>query len=373
MEEFERLHKQQIGYLFFESYKERSLFIGGINKMQLEEIFTFENLYEAYKNCRKSKQHKGEVIRFETNLSYNINSVIKEIVNKKYRLGKYRTFLIYEPKKRVIEALPFRDRVVIRCFCDIILKPKIEKKLIYDNSACRKEKGTLFSINRLEKFLRHEYLKENNNNIFFLKCDVRKYFPSINHEILLNLLKKVGFSEDEMWMIEKLVTEQPNNADTGLPLGNQSSQWFALFYLNIVDRYIKEKLRIKGYVRYMDDMILIHRDKEYLRYSLNEIEKICKNKLNLSLNQKTQIGMVKNGIDFLGYRHILNDNGSITRKLRASSKNRLKKHLKRLKKLRERKIVDDEYVYIRKNAFYNHIKDTKESQKLKNDTLPKKF
>ena len=292
--------------------------------MKLDEIFTFENLYDAYKQCRKSKQHKGEVIRFETNLSYNINKLVNEIATKKYKLGKYKEFLIYEPKERLIEALPFRDRVVIRCFCDIVLRDKIEVKLIYDNTACRTEKGTLFAIKRLEKFLRHEYLKEHNNDIYFLKCDIQKYFPSIDHQILLDLLRKINFSEDEMWMIEK----------------------------------------------YMDDMILIHRDKEYLRYCLNEIERICKEKLNLSLNHKTQIGKVKNGIDFLGYRHILNENGSITRKLRSSAKKRLKKHLKTLKKLRD--IVDDEYVYIRKNAFYNHIKDTKESQKLKTETLPKK-
>ena len=341
--------------------------------MNVDEIFTFENLYEAYKNCRKSKQHKGEVIRFETNLSYNINKLREELTSKKYKLGAYRTFLIYEPKKRLIEALPFKDRVVIRCFCDVVIKDKIEPKLIYDNTACRKEKGTSFAINRLEKFLRHEYLIKKDNNIYFLKCDITKYFPSINHEILLDLLKNVGFSKDEMWMINKLVTEQPNNKNVGLPLGNQSSQWFALFYLNIVDRYIKEKLRIKSYVRYMDDMILIHRDKNYLKHCLKEIEKICNEKLKLSLNSKTQIGMVKNGIDFLGYRHILNDNGAIIRKLRGTAKKRLRKHLKVLTKLREREIVDDEYVYIRKNAYYNHIKDTKESKKLKDKTIPKKI
>ena len=174
-----------------------------------------------------------------------------------------------------------------------------------------------------------------------------------------------------MWIIEKLVKEQPNEASIGLPLGNQSSQWFALLYLNVIDRFVKEDLRIKGYIRYMDDMILIHRDKSYLQYSLLKIEEKCRNELKLSLNQKTQIGIIKNGIDFLGYRHILNENGSITRKLRVSSKHRLKKHLKTLKKLREKNIVDDEYVYIRKNAFYNHIKDTKESQKLKSETFPK--
>lgn len=340
--------------------------------MKLDEIFTFENLYDAYKDCRKSKQHKGEVIRFEANLSSNISSLMYEIITRKYKLGKYKKFMIYEPKERVIEALPFRDRVVIKCFCDVILKNKIERKLIYDNSACRIGKGTTFAIKRLENFLRSEYRKEKNNKIYFLKCDIRKYFQSIDHEVLLQLLKKINFSDDEMWIIEKLVKEQPNEASIGLPLGNQSSQWFALLYLNVIDRFVKEDLRIKGYIRYMDDMILIHRDKSYLQYSLLKIEEKCRNELKLSLNQKTQIGIVKNGIDFLGYRHILNKNGSITRKLRVSSKHRLKKHLKTLKKLREKNIVDDEYVYIRKNAFYNHIKDTKESQKLKSETFPKK-
>lgn len=341
--------------------------------MKLEEIFTFENLYDAYKECRKSKQYKGEVIRFETNLSSNITKLMDEIITKKYKLGKYKEFLIYEPKERIIEAPPFRDRVVIKCFCDVAIKDKIDRKLIYDNAACRKEKGTTFAIKRLEKFLRKEYSKEKNNKIYFLKCDIRKYFQSIDHGVLLNLLQKINFSSDEMWMIEKLVKEQPNNANVGLPLGNQSSQWFALLYLNVIDRYIKEELRVKSYIRYMDDMILIHRDKSYLQYALLKIKQKCEDELKLYLNQKTQIGIVKNGIDFLGYRHILNENGSITRKLRVSSKQRLKKHLKTLNKLREKNIVDDEYVYIRKNAFYNHIKDTKESKKLKDATIPKKL
>ncbi len=125
--------------------------------MKLEEIFTFENLYEAYKNCRKGKQHKGEVIRFETNLAVYLYNIQKELLTKKYKLGKYKIFKIYEPKERVIEALSFKDRVVIRCFCDITLKPKIEKKLIYDNVACRRGKGTHFAIQKLQSFLKREY------------------------------------------------------------------------------------------------------------------------------------------------------------------------------------------------------------------------
>lgn len=206
------------------------------------------------------------------------------------------------------------------------------------------------------------------DNIHICKF-IKEYLEKYND---VEILGVANTDEDEMWMIEKLIKEQPNDANIGLPLGNQSSQWFALLYLNVIDRFVKEVLKIKGYIRYMDDMILIHRDKKYLQYCLKEIENKCTTELKLSLNKKTQIGIVKNGIDFLGYRHILNENGSITRKLRASSKQRLKRHLKTLKKLRDKKIVDDDYVYIRKNAFYNHIKDTKESKKLKVDSFPKK-
>lgn len=333
--------------------------------MKLEEIFTFEHLYQSHQSCRKSKQHKGEVIRFEANLSTNLVQLIKELNSQKYKLGKYKQFFIYEPKKRLIEAPPYKDRVVIKCFCEFSIKPKLEKRLIYDNAACRKGKGTSFAIKRLEQFLRKEYLKEKNNHIYFLKCDIKKYFPNISHNILLTMLKKIGFSEEEMWLINQLVKVESNHKEIGLTLGNQSSQWFALFYLNKIDRLIKEKLQIKYYIRYMDDMILIHRDKNYLQKCLKEIETTCQKELHLSLNQKTQIGMVKNGIDFLGYRHILTQNGVIIRKLRSSSKIRLKRHLKNLSKLKEKGIVDEEYTNIRKKAFYNHLKDTNENQYLK--------
>ena len=123
----------------------------------------------------------------------------------------------------------------------------------------------------------------------------------------------------------------------------------------------------------MDDMILIHRDKKFLNYCKDEINHLCYDLLKLNLNSKTQIGSLKNGIDFLGYRHILNDKGKIILKLRSSSKQRLKKHLKAINKLYNKGIINNEYVYVRKNTFYNHIKSTSESKKLKNDTFPTKY
>ena len=210
-------------------------------------------------------------------------------------------------------------------------------------------------MNRLEEFLKKEFFKENNNRVYYLKCDIRKYFPSVNHNILLEKLRKLGFSEDEMWFLEKIIKEQPNNIDRGLPLGNQSSQWFALFFLDRIDRLVKEELRIKCYVRYMDDFILIHRDKKYLQYCLKRINEVCNKELDLELNQKTQIGIASNGIDFLGFRHTLLNSGKVIRKLRLSSKKRLRRHLKTLSKLQSKGIIDKEYVDIRKNAFYAHI------------------
>ena len=330
--------------------------------MKIEEIFSFENLYEAHRKCRRTKQHKGEVIRFEINLSENIYKLQKDLLSKKYSVGKYKEFIIYEPKERLIQALPYKDRVVLRCFCDKVLISKIENKLINDNVACRKNKGTDYGMDRLNHFLRKEFFRENNNKVYYLKCDIKKYFPSIDHIILLNLLEKINFSNDEMWFIKKIIEEQPDNTGKGLALGNQSSQWFALYYLNKIDRLIKEELGVKCYVRYMDDFILIHRDKEFLQYCLKRISKVCKNELNLELNHKTQIGLAYNGIDFLGFRHILTDKGKVIRKLRFSSKKRMRKHLNSIKKLKTKNLIDDEYIEMRINAYRAHIKYSNENK-----------
>lgn len=201
-----------------------------------------------------------------------------------------------------------------------------------------------------------------------------------NYDKSIDIIDKIPSNSNDLIVIttaKKLcayvitVTEKSPNSNVGLPLGNQSNQWFALLYLNTIDRFVKEKLRVKGYVRYMDDMILIGKDKKYLQYCKDEICKICDQKLQLKLNNKTQIGKVANGIDFLGYNHILTASGRILMKLRSSSRIRMKHHLKSIKKLYDSNLVDDNYVYIRKNAFYNHIKNTVETQKIKQNVFPK--
>lgn len=321
----------------------------------LEESFSFEKLLEAHKRCRCSKQHKRETINFEVNLSQNLVTLSKQIINRTYKVGSYKQFKIYEPKERIIEALSYKDRVVLMALCSNIIEPKFEKRLIYDNVACRKGKGTHFGIKRLENFLHCYYKKFGNNKGYVLKCDIRKYFQNIDHAILFNKLKNEKFDKDELWILKLIIDSKNEEKGVGLPIGNQTSQWFGLYYLDEIDRLIKEKLRIKYYVRYMDDMILVHNDKEYLKFCKEEIEKCANNHLKLNLNNKTEISNLKDGIDFLGFRHILTENGKVLRLLRGQAKVKLKRNMKLLSKLKQNSLVDEEYIDSRLNAFNAHI------------------
>lgn len=333
--------------------------------MELKHIFTFENLLQAHELCRLNKQHKRGTIMFEMEIGNNISNLVKELANKTYKLGKYKVFRVYDPKERLIEALPYKDRVVLMCFCKNVIEPKMENRLIYDNAASRKKKGTDFAMQRLHGFMRKLYINTCGNNFYFLKCDISKYFQSIDHNILLNKLRKCGFSEDEMWFMETVIRSRGNDVK-GLPLGNQTSQWFALLYLDEIDRLIKEKLRVAGYVRYMDDFVLLGENKESLQMCRDEIEKTCSQKLHLKLNAKTQIGIVKNGIDFLGYNHKLTATGKIVRSIRASARERQKRYLKTIAYYYMTGVIDDDYLTSRQAAFLAHAKGTKDRKFINN-------
>jgi len=298
---------------------------------------------------------------FELDLPLKLVKLSTEIPNKKYKLGKYIKFKVYDPKERQIEALPYSDRVMLMCFCEFSMKPRIDKRLIFDNGASRENKGTDFSIKRLHKFLNDQYLKLGHNNFYFLKCDIRKYFDNINHEILLAKLAKAGFCRDELWLCEKIIkNDDYENKAKGLPLGNQTSQWFALLYLDEIDRLVKEKLRIKHYTRYMDDFVLIHENKQVLRATLATIRKVCFENLKLTLAEnKTVIGRVSCGIDYLGFNHKVLPNGKVEVKQRQQAKIRMKRKIKVIEKLYKKKIIDGEFVIIRKNAYLNHLRKSK--------------
>lgn len=294
-----------------------------------ECLTEFENIYRAYRQSTRGKHQKNEVIQYENNLHMQLWYLQERLKRRAYVPGGYRKFMIYDPKEREIQALSFADRVFQHLLCDTILRPYFEPRLIYDNAACRQGKGTHFALNRLELFFRRHY-KAHGANGYILKFDIRKYFPSIDHAVLKEKLSRFPDEEVKI-LLYRIIDSYCADTGKGLPMGNQSSQWFALYYLDRLDRLIKEKLRIKGYVRYMDDGVLIHESKEYLQECLKQMQELIAQE-RLEFNQKTQIFPISQGVDFLGWHFYLTDTGKVIRRLRTSNKKRFKRRLKAFRK-----------------------------------------
>ena len=290
------------------------------------QIYKFSHLYSGYKKTRRGKREKESVAKFEANSLEAILFLQKLLMNKTYKMCEYHTFKVYEPKERLIMSNSFKDKVVQHSICDNILRPIYQDKFIYDNYASQKDRGTHFGLARLEEFM-HQHYRKHGTDGWVLKCDISKYFYSIDHDILKNQIKKNVYDPDVVQLLFMIIDSVSN---PGIPMGNQTSQWFALIYLNEMDHYIKRVLRVKHYGRYMDDFYLIHKDKAHLQYCLKEIERIVGD-LGLKLNQKTDIFPLKNGIDFLGFHTYLTDTGKVIRKIRRKSKNNMRRKLKKFK------------------------------------------
>ena len=191
-----------------------------------EKIYDFQNLYKAHTVARRSKRTTREVIEFEMNLGENLTALSDSLKNRTYRMQDYYSFAIYDPKYRMIHALHYRDRVVQHCLCDEVLAPILDKKLIYDNSACRIGKGTHFAIGRVSKFL-HDFYKKNGANGYFLKCDIRKFFDNIDHLVLKQKLSKVIEDERVLTLLYLLVFWENHTCESKrINLDTQKSRSF---------------------------------------------------------------------------------------------------------------------------------------------------
>lgn len=293
-----------------------------------DTLSDFQALLKAHKAARKGKQDTAEEIQFDADLSENLWSLVNALKDGTYNLLPYYTFTINDPKTRVIHALHYRDRVVQHALCDNVLRPVLEPRLIYDNSACRIGKGTHFSMNRLTKFFTKFY-REFGTNGYILRCDIRKFFDNIDHEILKAKLRPL-FSDDRIYNLLTLIIDSYHTTPgRGLPLGNQTSQWFAIYFLDVFDRLIKERFQIKFYTRYMDDAVMIHSSREYLEYVRDELSEYLKS-IGLEFNAKTQVFPIKNGVDYLGFHFKLTETGKVVRRVKTPTKRKLKKALKRL-------------------------------------------
>ena len=293
----------------------------------LEKIFTYENLYKAHQKTRRGKLYKEEVALFEVDYSYELCKLYEELSKGKYRLSPYKTFYLFEPKKRRVDATCYRDRVVQCCLVDNYLRPLLEKHLIYDNAACRENKGTDFARSRVRGFL-VSLFKKRGRDFYVLTFDVHHYFESIDHEILKGKLRKVVKEEDVLLFLFMVIDSYESNPGKGLPLGNQTSQWFALLYLDKLDRILKERCLIKCYSRYMDDGIAFSSEKDLLKEALKAIE-VEAASLKLSFNPgKTAIFPVKQGFSYLGFSYRLTESGRILSFMASKKRRRLLRHLK---------------------------------------------
>ena len=241
-------------------------------------------------------------------------------------MSPYNTFEVYEPKRRVVMSNSYKDKVVQHSLCDNVLEPILTRSFIRDNYASQVGKGTHYGLDRLQEFMRRFYRK-NGIDGWILKGDISKYFYSIRHDVLKTLIREKITDPDVLWLVDLIIDSTEGNV--GIPIGNQTSQLFALLYLDGLDHFVKEKLGIKYYGRYMDDFFLIHHDKAYLQECRKQIEVFVQAR-GLSLNAKTNIFPLKHGVDFLGFHTYLTESGAVIRKVRRRSKNNMKRKLKKL-------------------------------------------
>ena len=322
--------------------------------LSYDELTDFVHLYKSHKIARCNKRHKYDVIRFENDLFFNLCKLERELKLNKYKIGGYRTFFVYEPKKREIQALGYKDRIVQHTLCDNFLIPFYKHKLILCNCACQENKGTYFARQKLKSFL-VEYLKKYGKNGYVLKCDIKKYFANINHNILKNMLNK-DIKDKKIFNLMNIIIDSYNfDAKKGLPIGNQVSQLMGVVYMDKIDRLIKEKLQIKYYIRYMDDLVLMHHDKEYLKFCLKQVEEKLK-ELDLVLNNKTQIINICKGMEFLGGKYYILKSGKVIIKIKKQTVCKIKNSQKVLCKLKQKGLVNVEYLLSNIGGIKGHFK-----------------
>ena len=264
-----------------------------------EQIVTFEALHTAYLKARRGKRYDADTLRFSINLEQEIVALLNGLQDGTYHTGEYRRFNVFEPKKREVAALPFRDRVVQHAIVTAI-EPIFERQFSFDSYACRVAKGTHAGADRLTDFLRRANRMW--PEVYVLKADISKYFSSINHDVLKAILRRKIACLKTLELLNGIIDSWSIETGKGVPIGNLTSQLFANVYLNELDKFIKQELHWRFYLRYMDDFVLVGRNKIVLNQAKNAIQKFLRSRLLLELNHKTSIFPAKQGVDFLGFR-----------------------------------------------------------------------
>lgn len=259
-----------------------------------------ENLLLAWREFKRGKIRKSEVQEFYFNLENNLFELRRLLASGKYRPSEYAFFYVRDPKLRPIHKAAVKDMVVFQAVFRI-LYPLFDRKFIYDSYSCRFDKGTHLGVKRLRRFL-DKCSQNNNYPVYVLKCDVKKFFYSINHNILFNLISREINDIQVLNLVKVIIGSFCVISGKGLPLGNVTSQLFANIYLNELDQFVKHVLKEKYYIRYCDDFVIVNENKKYLQEIVRLLDNFLMFNLRLYLHpQKIEIRKLSQGIDFLGH------------------------------------------------------------------------
>ena len=302
-----------------------------------DDIISVENLLAAWREFLKGKRKKDDVRKFQYDLSDNIYALHADLVSQTYRHGGYEHFKIVDPKPRDIHKASVRDRLLHHALYRQ-LYPFFDRTFIYESYSCRLGKGTHKAMNQLRSYA-YQVSKNHTRTAWVLKCDIRKFFASIDHEVLFKILECSISDQNILRLLREVVGSfsTPNNILTflrksecpkGLPLGNLTSQLLVNIYMNEFDQYVKHKLKAKHYIRYADDFVLLSHDKFELEKRLRYIVVFLRDQLKLELHpNKVYIKTFASGVDFLGWVHFPDH-----RVLRKSMKRRMLKRTRGLQK-----------------------------------------
>jgi len=310
-----------------------------IYKNLYDQIISLENLFLSWDKFRLGKMRKNDVMEFYLDLELNIIKLNEELSSNTYEHGRYVSFYIHDPKQRHINKALVRDRVLHHSIFSI-LNPIFEATYISHSFSCRDGKGTHVGFKALADMLR--WVSGNGRKqCYGLKCDIKKFFDSVDHKILKEIISKKIKDEKVLWLvgivINSYISKRSNLFERkGIPIGNLTSQLFANVYMNELDQFVKHKLKVKEYVRYTDDFVIVSCDREYLEDIKREIDAFLQTRLKLGLHpNKVFIRKFGQGIDFLGYvtkpHHVL---------MRTKTKKRMFKKLKSNSKKFNQGLVD---------------------------------
>ena len=323
---------------------------------KFEDIISIENLLEAWREFIKGKRGKRDVQEFQLNLMSNILDLHHDLANHTHKHGGYQTFRINDPKPRSIHKATVRDRLLHHAIYRV-LYPFFDRTFISDSFSCRNAKGTHGALDRFRDFT-YRVSKNNTKTCWVLKCDIKKFFASIDQKTLLDILKFYIPNTDIIWLLGEVIHSfNSGNPGFGLPLGNLTSQLFANIYMNEFDKFVKHELKAKFYIRYADDFVILSDNKIWLGSIIEPIKDFLKERLSLKLHpDKVFIKTIASGIDFLGWVHFPNH-----RVLRTTTKRRM---FARLSK-DNRPQVASSYLGLVQHGNAHKLKEKLESQALK--------